>query len=304
MRLSVIANPTARGGTAVRTAEQAIARLRERADEIDVHSGTIPADAATALERMRDERPDAVVVVGGDGTVHLAVNALADSGVPLAVIPAGTGNDFAASHGIPRDLMTAADTVFDGQTATVDLARVTGADDRVRHYATILASGFDSKVNDRANRMEWARGRARYNLAIAIEFALLTPIDFSLTWVDEHGEEGTLDGPLMLAAVGNTARYGGGVPICAGADPQDGLLDLTIVHPAGRAKLVRVLAAAFKGTHGDRPEVEMHRIREVRLASPGLTAYADGDALGALPLHVAAAPGALALRVPRKSPGI
>ncbi|WP_411155942.1 diacylglycerol kinase family protein [Microbacterium sp. NIBRBAC000506063] len=80
MRLSVIANPTARGGTAIRSAERAIARLRARASEIDVHSGTIRSDAARALESMRDDRPDAVVVVGGDGTVHLAVGALAGSG--------------------------------------------------------------------------------------------------------------------------------------------------------------------------------------------------------------------------------
>ncbi|WP_411155941.1 diacylglycerol kinase family protein [Microbacterium sp. NIBRBAC000506063] len=218
--------------------------------------------------------------------------------MPLAVIPAGTGNDFAASHGIPSDLVEAADAVFDGRTITTDLARVTHDDGRVGHFATVLASGFDSKVNDRANRMTWPRGRARYNIAIAVEFALLAPIPFTVSWVDEHGDEGEVDGPLMLAAVGNTARYGGGIPICAGADPHDGLLDLTIVRPAGRARLVQVLAKAFAGTHGSRPEVSLRRVREVRLDAPGLTGYADGDALGPLPLTVTADPGALALRVP------
>ena len=298
MRLSVLANPTARSGTAVRAAERAIGRLRERASEIEVHSGAVRADATESLIRMRDDRPDAVVVIGGDGTVHLAVNALAGSGVPLAVIPVGTGNDFAKDLGIPRDPEVAADVVFDGRTTAVDLARVTTDDEQRRWFATILASGFDSRVNDRANRMTWAQGRTRYNLAIAIEFALLRPIDFAMSWIDEHGVEGRLDGPLMLAAVGNTTRYGGGVPICAGADPRDGLLDVTIVHPAGRARLLRVLAAAFKGRHGRFAEVETLRVREVRLDATGLTGYADGDALAPLPLSVEAAPGALTLRVP------
>ncbi len=299
MRLGIVANPTARGGTALRAAERAIARLRDRADEVELHFGPDPDAAVAALSRMRDERPDAVVVVGGDGTVHMAVNELAGTGIPLAVIPAGTGNDFAAAAGIPKDPQAAADLVFDGTTDSIDLAEATRADDTVRRFVTVLASGFDSKVNDLANRIGWARGRTRYNLAIAVEFARLAPVPLAVTWIDEHGAEGSVAGPLMLAAVGNTPNYGGGIPICAGADPRDGLLNLTLVHPAGRAKLIRVLAAAFKGTHGSFEEVSMLRVREVTLDSPALTAYSDGDAVGSLPLRVRALPGALALRVPR-----
>lgn len=297
MKLGVIVNPTARGGRAARTAAKALARLGERASAIEVVERADPD--ATALARLRDEAPDAIVVIGGDGTVHQAVNTLAGSGIPLGIIPAGTGNDFAASIGIPKDLLAAADIVFDGVTAHIDLAEATDIAGAVRHFATILASGFDSKVNDLANRIRWPRGRGRYNVAIAVEFARLAPCDLAVSWVDEAGNAGATAGPLMLAAVGNTARYGGGIPICAGADPRDGLLDLVMVHPAGRAKLVKVLAAAFQGTHGAHRLVEVHRVREVSLASPNLTGYADGDRLGPLPLRVRALPGALALRLPQ-----
>ena len=301
MRLTVVVNPTARAGSAAKAAARALERLRERASAIEVHERADPDAAAEILRRLREEPPDAAVVVGGDGTVHLAVNALAGSGVPLGIIPAGTGNDFAVASGIPKSLEAAADLVFDGVTTHVDLAEVTRADGEVRHYGTILASGFDSLVNDLANRWRWPRGRARYNLAIGVEFLRLAPQQLEVSWIDEQGEAGSVASPLMIAAVGNIAHYGGGIRMCLGADPRDGLLDLTIVHPAGRIALLQVLAAVFRGTHGAHRLVQTHRVREVSLVSPSLTGYADGDPIGPLPLRVRPAPGALALRLPGSS---
>ncbi len=298
MKLGVVANPTARAGTGIRLAEHAIEQLRARASQIDVHAVEDPDAARTALLRMRAQKPDAAVVVGGDGTVHMAANVLAGSGVALGIVPVGTGNDFATANGIPSDPQAAADTVFDGQSKTIDLGEVTLPDGTTRYYATVLACGFDSKVGDRANRMRWPRGRARYNLAIAIEFAILSAIPLGVSWFDEHGARGSTPGPLMLAAGGNTARYGGGIPICPNADAHDGLLDLTLVAPAGRGRLVRVLAAAFKGEHGAFDDVVMQRVREFSLEAPALSAYADGELLGPLPVRVRAVPDALTLRVP------
>lgn len=238
------------------------------------------------------------MVVGGDGTIRLAVEALHDSDIPITLIPVGTGNDFATALGIPRGPLDAADLAFDGRLTTIDVGRATRADGSCELFATIFASGFDSKVNERANRMRWPQGRARYNIAIAIEFVLLRPIEYRLIWTDAAGNPGAYDGPLLLTAVANTTTYGGGVPISPDADPSDGLLDLTYIRPASRLRLIRVLAKAFRGRHVDEDVVITHRARNVRIESAGLTAYADGDPMGALPTTVDLLPRALKLRVP------
>ncbi len=189
--------------------------------------------------------------------------------------------------------------MVDGITRALDAARVTRPDGTEELFGSVFASGFDSKVNERANRMRWPQGRARYNLAIAIEFALLKSIPYRLSWTHADGTDGGYDGPLLLSAIGNTARYGGGIPICPAADPGDGMLDLTLVRPAGRLRLVRVLARAFRGRHVDEPQVSTHRIRSVRIDADGLTGYADGDPMGALPVTIDLLPGALLMRIPR-----
>ncbi len=101
-----------------------------------------------------------------------------------------------------------------------------------------------------------------------------------------------------MATVGNGRTYGGGIPICPDADPADGLLDLVLVRPAGRLRLLRLLPRVYRGTHGGVPEVSIRRVRSVRLSSPGVTAYADGDPIGALPLTVDVVPGALTIFTP------
>src|SRR5690606_25259266 len=134
--------------TAGRAAVRAIRRIRDRGAEVTVDGGRSLADTRRALLDARNEPPDAVVVVGGDGTMRLAVDALHNTGIPLRLIPAGTGNDFATALGLPRDPLAAADLVFDGNLTTIDVGRVSRPDGTYELFATILASGFDSKVNE------------------------------------------------------------------------------------------------------------------------------------------------------------
>lgn len=263
-----------------------------------VRTGASVQATSQALREAAADGPDVIAVVGGDGTMRLAAEALHGTPVPLCLIPVGTGNDFAAAVGLPRDPVTAADLIFDGRDITIDLARVSRDDGSSSLYATVFASGFDSKVNERANRMRMLRGRARYNLAILIEFLRLAPIDAALTWVDADGTAGGYEGALMLMTVANTTTYGGGVPIAPSADPADGLLDLVFVRPASRWRLVRILARAFSGRHIEFDEVRVRRVREARLTSAGLTGYADGDPMGALPVTVDVLPQALVVRMP------
>jgi diacylglycerol kinase (ATP) len=179
---------------------------------------------------------------------------------------------------------------------TVDAVRAAG-----RWYVGILAAGFDARVNARANRMRWPGGPRRYELAVLAELGVFRPIGYVL---ELDGERIELDG--MLVAVGNIASYGGGMQMCAGADPQDGLLDVVIAHRMSRATLLRLLLAVRSGGHLRHPAVELRRTRVVSLATrdpAGLLAYADGEPLARLPLTAEVVPGALTLLAPPRSRG-
>jgi diacylglycerol kinase (ATP) len=299
VRVALVVNPAARAGAGTGAAARAAERLRDHGVSTAIVSGGSAAESTRLLRAALEVGADAVLVAGGDGTVHLAIQELAGTGIPLGVIPVGTGNDLAAVVGLRElDVDAAADVVAAGATRTIDLARVTRGDGTTEFFGTVLASGFDSRVNDRANAMRWPRGGSRYNIAILIEFLTLHGVPFALELELADGTRERIDGDLVMATVGNGRTYGGGIPICPDADPADGLLDVTLVRPAGRLHLLRLLPRVYRGTHASVDEVSMHRVRSVRLDSPGVTAYADGDPIGMLPLTIDVAPAALTLFAP------
>lgn len=294
MDVALLTNPAARAGAHTGAAMRTAERLRAAGMRVSVMSGGSAEESSALLRTALEVGVDAVVVAGGDGTVSLAIQELATTAVPLGIVPTGTGNDLATSLGI-RDLDAdgAADAVISGRTRTIDLARVTRADGSCVLYGTVLASGFDSKVNDRANRMTWPRGHMRYTIAILAEFVALRGTPFEVELDLDSGVAERIAGDLVMATVGNGRTYGGGIPICPDADLEDGLLDVTLVRPAGRLKLLRLLPRVYRGTHTSIEQVSTFRVRRVRLSSPDVTAYADGDPLGPLPLSVEVVPSAL-----------
>jgi diacylglycerol kinase (ATP) len=232
---------------------------------------------------------DALVVVGGDGMVHLACQALASSTLPLGVIPAGTGNDTARTLGIDRkDPRKAANAIVAGGVRVIDLADVAGT-----RVATVVATGFDAKVAERANAMTWPSGQMRYNLATLAELRVFDPIPFTL---ELDGEPYEVE--AMLVSVGNSPSYGGGLRICEGAEIDDGLLDVVLVKPVSKAELVVMYPRLFNGSHTSHRQFERHRVRTVSVAAPDIVAYGDGERLGPLPLTVTALPGALHIFAP------
>ena len=299
MRIALLANPAARAGAHTGAAARAAGLLRERGIQTTVVSGGSAAESTALLRAAIGLGTDAVVVAGGDGTVGLAVQELAGTGIPLGIIPSGTGNDFAATLGLRElDVEAAVAAIAAGATRRVDLARVTRADGSTSYFGTVLASGFDSRVNDRANAMRWPRGGSRYTIAILVEFAALAGLPYRVLLEHDDGRRTLFAGDLVMATVGNGHTYGGGIPICPDADPADGLLDVVLVRPAGRLRLLRLLPRVYRGTHASVAEVRTHRVRSVRLESPGVTAYADGDPIGALPLTIDVAPAALTVFAP------
>ena len=294
MNVTLLVNPAARAGSHSGAAAEAAERLRAHGIRTTLISGGSAAESSDLLRTAVDLGTDAVVVAGGDGTVHLAIQEVAGTGIPLGIIPMGTGNDFAATLGLRElDIAAAAETIADGTTRRIDLARVTRDDGTTRYFGSVLASGFDSKVNDRANAMRWPRGGSRYNIAILVEFLTLAGIPYEVDIELADGIRERVAGDLVMATVGNGRSYGGGIPICPDADPADGLLDVVLVRPAGRLRLLRLLPRVYAGTHATVPEVSMRLARSVRLSAAGVTAYADGDEIGALPLTIDVVPGSL-----------
>lgn len=237
----------------------------------------------------RDRGLDVLVVLGGDGSAHQGVQFCAGTDVALGVIPAGTGNDLARALGSPMETLAAADAMVvalrEGRRRRIDLGRVGEGE----WFATVLCAGFDSAVNERANRMRWPHGQRRYDLATVLQLVALKASPLVV-----RTPEGTVELDATLVAVGNTRFYGSGIPVCPDADPTDGLLDVTVMGKVTRRHLLRIFPTLRGGGHVNDPAVTTLRATEVHLGEAnGWIAYADGDRIQPLPVDLSCVPGAL-----------
>jgi diacylglycerol kinase (ATP) len=282
--IALLVNPTAGKGRGARAARVAAPRLRDAGFSVRELVGTDGDDVRALGRRALQEGADLLAVCGGDGMVHLGAGLVAGTGVPLGIIPAGTGNDVARYLDLPRDdAAAAADRIVASRRRRIDLAR--SGD---RWFVTVLAAGFDAVVNERANRMTWPRGQMRYNVATLAELRTLHPRPYTL---DLDGATRRVEATLV--AVGNGPSFGGGLRITEGASIDDGWLDVVVIRPLSRTALLRAYPRLFNGTIAEHPAYEHHRVRRVTLAAPGIVTYADGERFGALPLTVECVPQAL-----------
>ena len=293
-RVTVLTNPMAGHGNAPHATERAVTRFQELGIDVVAIVGRDGAHARELAAQAVADGTDAFVVVGGDGVIRLALQVLARSDIPLGIVPAGTGNDHAREFRLPTaDPAAAVDIIAAGRTETVDLGLIRGADGSETWFGTIAATGFDSLVSDRVNRMRWPHGRMRYNLAMVAEISQLRPLPFRLVFDGQR----EIVADLTLAAFGNTRSYGGGMLICPNADHSDGLLDVTMVRAGSRTRLIRLFPTVFKGTHINLDEVTTERARTITVESPGINAYADGDYVCPLPVEISAEAAALKVLV-------
>lgn len=287
-RIAYVTNAHA-GSRRRQTDDAAISQFVRAGVEVEVIESP---SAHLTKERIRtaiDGGADTVVTAGGDGSAHLVAQVLATTNIALGLIPAGTGNDAARALGLPlRDPAGAADLILNGSPRTIDLGRV-GA----TWFLTIMACGFDALATERASQMSFPPGAAVYGAAALREFSRFSPLSYVL---DVDGEQRELD--AVLVAVANTAFYGGGLQMCPGADPADGLFDVAIIHPTTRFELLRTIAKIRRGGHLGHASFELVRARSVTVAAAGVTAYADGERVGALPVTATCVSGALRVYAP------
>jgi diacylglycerol kinase (ATP) len=287
-------NPEAGRGRGRSQGPNLVAALHSRGVETAVLVGTGPQEALSMARAAVEEGVDCLVAAGGDGTVHLALQAVAGTATPLGVVALGTGNDNAAGLGLPvKRVQAAADIIACGNVRAVDVASVRTAEGEYRWFLGVLSAGFDSLVTERANAMTWPRGQARYVRALVSELRAFTPVRFE---VQIDGEEMSDD--AMFASIGNGVSYGGGMKVCVGARLDDGLLTMTWIHRMPRWELVRTFPKVFSGTHIHHPGVSQHAGRHIRVTAPNQLAYADGERVGALPIDVEVHPLGVRVLVP------
>ncbi|MEU0265259.1 YegS/Rv2252/BmrU family lipid kinase [Nocardioides sp. NPDC006303] len=296
-QIALLANPTAGRGHADQILDAVTARLVASGATVEHLIGD---DAEHALELARKaaaDGVDTVVTLGGDGMVHVAVQALAETEVSLGVVPLGTGNDFARALGIPAgDPLAAADVVVRNHPRRIDLGRSGDT-----WFATVLAAGFDAAVNERANAMRWPHGDLRYTLAALSVIRSWKPVPYRLEIEDATGATAVREQEAMLLAIANTESYGGGLRIAADCDPADGLLDAILIKPVSRLEFLRVFPGVRQAKHLTHPAFERIRARRIKASAPGVIAYSDGERLGPLPLDVECVPSALGVLVPPRA---
>ncbi|MEK6375391.1 MAG: diacylglycerol kinase family protein [Acidobacteriota bacterium] len=290
MRLRLIFNPAAGRGRARRHVREAEEHLRTLGAQVETVASASPDDLTRLAAEGSRSGYDRVVVCGGDGTLHRAVRDFDLARTPLALLPLGSGDDFAKVCGIPRNLRVACEVAVRGAVREVDVAHANGI-----RYMGVAGLGFDSEVARYANEnAKFLRGPAVYLYAILRVLPRFTPHRVRIN--------GTRDVEIMFATVGNSRQYGGGIRITPAAEVDDGVLDLCIVHRTSRFQLLKTLPRAYTGAHVKSKFVEIGRGREFHFESERpLEVYADGERVTTTPVRFGLAAEKLRIVVPVSS---
>lgn len=294
LRIVVAINSSAAFGRGRRIGAVVVERLSTAGHEVIPLSGSGYDEQRAITLASLDPVPDALVVVGGDGMVNLGTGLVARRGIPLGIVPTGTGNDLARGLGIPvGDTDAAIDHLLarlGSPPRVIDAGLITLTDGTTRWFAGVLSGGIDAMVNERANRMRRPSGKSRYTIALLRELATLRPLRYALA-LDGQREER----PAMLVAIANNSSFGGGMRVAPDALLDDGMFDVVVLDPVHRRALVAIFPRVFAGTHIADRRVSVRRARSVMIDCPDVIAYADGERIGAMPLTCDVVPGALAV---------
>ncbi|MEN9955833.1 MAG: hypothetical protein RLY34_640 [Actinomycetota bacterium] len=290
-RLGVIINPAAGNGAGRIEGQQAITELQRESEVLNLTGNSMAESERIARAAIADQLLDGLVVVGGDGMAHLGVNLCAESGIPLGIIAAGTGNDAARSLGLPiGDAIAGARVVLNNlrQPRIVDLVKAKSSTGDFYYFGS-LSVDFVALVNQRANSWKWPKGPNRYKLAMIAELASFKPIVYR---AEIDGVEKNFE--AMLCSVANSPFFGGGMKVAPGAKIDDGFLDIFIVNKISRWELIKVFPRVYTGDHVSHSAVEFIRAKKISLTPQiKIPAFSDGEPVGQAPVTAQIAPGAL-----------
>ena len=285
----VICNPTS-GGGAYDPDE-----IRNELDGMNIEwiQTEGPRDA---VEAARDWREGLLIVAGGDGTINDVVNGLGRAGFPdgvtLGILPAGTGNDLAATLEIPKDADLAEDVIRQNRVRTLDVARVKSEGVGERFFINVATGGLGAEISD-ANEGEFKKrwGKLSY-LRASLEVAK----DFDVRELTLYLDGEPREVRAVNVVVGNCRYAGGGWLAAPKANPEDGLLDVVIIEKLGLADVLQLAPQSLaRSDYLDKEGVFSARAKEIRVETqpPGLEFTADGEVIGDEPAEFSVIPHAL-----------
>ena len=277
-------NPTSGQGRGTIVTQEVANFLSNRSIDYQLVTGS---NSITFQENLQREASkggfQGIIAIGGDGLMHMVIQIAVAFDLPIATIPAGTGNDFVRTLGWePAKPLEPLWVALNQQFVQIDLGSIDG-----EYFGAIASTGFDSVVNERANKMKWPKGPSKYNVAMALELPSFRPWEYKFV-IDGK----SYSREAMLIAAGNGRSYGGGMLVCPDADLHDGLLDLMILNPVSKREFVRIFPSVYEGKHIEHPQVEIIRAHEISIEADAVC-YADGERVGPMPANIQAIPGAL-----------
>jgi diacylglycerol kinase (ATP) len=296
MRIGLVVNPVAGGNRGAQVGAEVISLLSQSEHSVNNLSGANLIEARAHAEAAIDANSvDALVFVGGDGMAHLGTNLCAGKNIPMALIPAGTGNDAAAMLGMPlTDTAQSVRLVLEALSSPKKIDAV-----KISHGGTLTwalgsaSAGFDALAAARANAISWPKGPMRYYVAMLLELAKFKPIKYQ-SMVDGNPR----DFEAMLCVVSNTGIYGGGMLVVPGASVTDAKLDVLLVKKMSRVKFVTIFPKVYKGTHITDKDVEIFKASKISITASGMPIYSDGEYVGQAPFEAEVVPGALMMVAP------
>ncbi len=294
-RTLALVNPMARGGRAAEV-WRALQAADSRLAEVRVVQTSSPEAARAALMPLLDSGADRLIVVGGDGSVHHAVNLLIESGraaeIGLGLVPVGTGSDLARTLGIPADPSRAVDRLLAAAPRPIDAIELTTADGRRRFVVNVASSGISGLVDAAVRALPKASATA-YLKATLGAFWRYRPVACRVT-VDG---EPWYQGEIFLLAMANGRCFGNGMRIAPEAELDDGLGDIVLVQPLPTWQLPLRLPQIYRGTHLGSRYVRWRRGRclEIEPLAPLPPFDLDGDVFEADGATLTMRPAALRL---------
>lgn len=288
---TVIANPTSGGGRGGRVCAHLVDDLRQNGVRVSVSLTSARGDGARLARIALDQGAKRIAICGGDGTIHEVVNAVVGHEVTIGLVPCGRGNDLARALKIPGDHRGIFETLTTGVERRIDLGKVGD-----RYFCTVATLGLDAVVTQAVyeNRVPFS-GQLAYTLAV---LKCLRP--FECPRVSLHGDFGSFEGRILLAATGNTAFYGSGIQITPGAVADSGVFEVCLVPETSKLNVLRLFPKAFQGEHVTSPLVRIKKTRTLVIESEyPQWIFADGEPICKTPATIEIVPKVLNVQVPR-----
>ncbi|WP_041366836.1 diacylglycerol/lipid kinase family protein [Natranaerobius thermophilus] len=301
--IGVIINPTAGKGKAKQVWNQILPFLKTKKINLRYRLTSSPKEAGKLASELIQEGCSKIAIIGGDGTLHEAINGqnIINDRVAFGIIPAGTGNDLVRTLNIPNDPLQACQVILDGYYQKIDLGLINGE----TYFVNTAGVGFDVEIAKlmNSNKRLFFNGKGSYFISI-----LRTLITYSnLNLILETDDKSTEISNCFLLSIGNAKYIGGGIKLIPSAKPNDGYFHLLIAKDIKRTTVVRKFASIYKGNHVDNYQVMEIKTKTIKI-EPGtkntglsINYHSDGEIYGSIPAHIQLIPQKLPIITPKNN---